>query len=357
MNSQAAALAVCLAVIDSACFGIAAVLQHRAVRRTLGRPTLDLGPAQEQTHHRLGLGQLGRLVRRRSWLAGLALILIGGGLHIFALILAPVSMIQPIGVLGVPIAVLAAAALARTRPVAVVTLPIVACVAGVAVFVWLSSGQRDGAHPGIGGLVLGELIVLVLIGAFACAAQRLTGWARCLSSAVAGAIGFGLVSALVRGLADQLAGWSSGNVSLISTSSSIMVSGIVVAGLVGGWLVQRAYASGPPEVVIACLTVVDPIVAVLLGFSVLGEGRSLGVGADAAMAGCALLAALGVIGLARFHPEAARHRVKAAPSGDHLDHGGENCAAQSGDPQQIPTMGSVDFPVSRAILGAGRESP
>lgn len=361
MNSQAAALAVCLAVVDSACFGLAAVLQHRAVRRTVGRPTLDLGPAQEQPHHRLGLGQLGELVRRRSWLAGLALILFGGGLHILALILAPVSMIQPIGVLGVPIAVLAAAALARTRPAAVLTLPIGACVAGVAIFVWLSSGQRDGALTGIGPLVLGELIVLVLIGAFALAAQRMAGWARCLSSAIAAAIGFGMVSALVRGLADQLAGWPTGSVPLITTASSIMVSGIVLTGLIGGWLVQRAYASGPPEVVIACLTVVDPIVAVLLGFSVLGEGRSLGIGVGVAMAGCAVLAALGVIGLARFHPEAARRRVEAVPDGDHLDNGGENDfengAANSGDGQQIRTVRSVDFPVSRVSLGAGKESP
>lgn len=354
MNSPAAAFAVCLAVVDSACFGLAAVLQHRAVRRTVGRGSLDLGPAQEQ--HRLGLGQLGALVRRKSWLAGLALILLGGGLHILALILAPVSMIQPIGVLGVPIAVLAAAALTRTRPVAVLTLPIAACVGGVATFVWLSSGQQDGALTGIGGLVFGELLVLVLIGAFVLAAQRMTGWARCLSSAVAGAIGFGNLSALVRGLVGQLAGWSTGSLPLITSATSIMVSGIVVTGLIGGWLVQRACASGPPEVVIACLSVVDPIVAVLLGFGVLGEGRSLGIGVGVGMAGCALLAALGVMGLARFHPEAARRRAGAVPEGDRLDNIGENDAANS-DVQQIRTVRSVDFPVSRVSLGAGKESP
>lgn len=365
MNSPAASLAVGLAVIDSACFGLAAVLQHRAVRRTVGRPTLDLRPVQDQPHHRLGLGQLGALIRRRSWVVGLVLVVFGGGVHILALTLAPVSMIQPIGVLGVPIAVLAAAVLARTRPTTVLALPIAACVAGVAIFVWLSSGQQDGAPSGIGRLVIGELIVLVSIAAFALLGRRLTGLRRCLSSAVAGAIGLGMVSALVRGLAGRWAGWSSGSVSLFTPVSAIMLAGIVVAGSTGGWLVQRAYASGPPEVVIGCLTVVDPMVAVLLGFGVLGEGRSLGIGIAVSMVGCAVLAALGVIGLARFHPEATHRRQKTVHDLDHLDNGledpagnrAENQVGDSGHPQQRRTLRSGDFPVSRVSLGAGKESP
>ncbi len=66
---------------------------------------------------------------------------------------------------------------------------------------------------------------------------------------------------------------------------------------------QQAFASGPPEVVVACLTVVDPIVAVVLGVALLGEGVP-----DAPlplMFGCAAAAAAGVAALARHHPDAS----------------------------------------------------
>src|SRR5690606_41575720 len=77
------------------------------------------------------------------------------------------------------------------------------------------------------------------------------------------------------------------------------VAGFAAAVLVGGWLVQQAFASGPPEVVIACLTVVDPIVAVLLGAVLLGEGVATPAETWFLLAGAAITATAGVIALAR----------------------------------------------------------
>jgi hypothetical protein len=87
------------------------------------------------------------------------------------------------------------------------------------------------------------------------------------------------------------------------------VAGIAAAVLVGGWLVQQAFASGPPEVVIACLTVVDPIVAVLLGAVLLGEGVATPAETWVLLAGAAITATAGVIALARHHPDAAAARA------------------------------------------------
>ena len=50
--------------------------------------------------------------------------------------------------------------------------------------------------------------------------------------------------------------------------------GLAAAGLGGFYLVQTAYAVGPPDLVIAGLTVVDPIVAVGIGVIVLGEAQN-----------------------------------------------------------------------------------
>ena len=259
MTSPAAAiaLAICLALVDSACFGFAAVL-----------------------------------------------------------------LIQPIGVLGLPIAVLASAALTGRRPALVLAVPIAACVGSVATFVWLSAAQQDRALSTVGDLVATELIVM----------------------------------ALVRGLAQLLAtGWTA----LFSTVGMIMVVGLAAAGLVGGWLVQRAYASGPAEVVIGCDTVVDPMVAVLIGFSVLGEGGDLGTGVRVAMIGCGLLALAGVVALARHHPEAVHRRTGSVrtpfrpirPIRDRTRSQGADFR------QQHRTLVSADRPAGRVSLGAGKEQP
>ena len=51
------------------------------------------------------------------------------------------------------------------------------------------------------------------------------------------------------------------------------VVAIVAAGGLGSWFVQNAYSGGPPDLVIAGLTVIDPIVGIAIGIAILGELR------------------------------------------------------------------------------------
>ncbi len=48
--------------------------------------------------------------------------------------------------------------------------------------------------------------------------------------------------------------------------------GLIVGAALGGWFIQQAYHAGAAPVVTACGTVVDPVIAVLLGITVLAEG-------------------------------------------------------------------------------------
>jgi len=93
-----------------------------------------------------------------------------------------------------------------------------------------------------------------------------------------------------------------------------VLAGVVAAILVGGWLVQQAFTSGPPEVVVACLTVVDPIVAVLFGIVLLGEGNATPSGHWVVLGAAAFAATVGVAVLARHHPDATRRAAERAPS-------------------------------------------
>src|SRR5690606_20244039 len=54
----------------------------------------------------------------------------------------------------------------------------------------------------------------------------------------------------------------------------LCVVGLIAAALLGMYFVQTAHASNPPDLVVAGLTVIDPIVAVSIGIVVLGEAAS-----------------------------------------------------------------------------------
>jgi len=285
------AIAITLAVIDSSCFAAAAVYQQRAVRRTV--------------RHRLTLRGLISLPSQSGWLGGVGLATFGMCLHIVALILAPVSLVQPIGVLGVPTAVLLAARLAGVRPSKATVAPILLCLVGIGGFVWLAATRISSDQPvPLSLLGAAEGIILVAMAVAAVVARRLHGWSRCLVDAVAGAFGVGMVAALMRALVQHL---QTGG-SLIDLHSLVLLALMGVSGAVGGWLVQQAYASGPAEVVLASLTVVDPMIAVMVGLVVLGEGSRLSATNDMIMITLGVIAATGVVALAKTHPEVAQRK-------------------------------------------------
>ncbi len=303
-------LAIALAVIDSACFAAAAVVQQRAVRHTVRRQV----PVREEPHprdHRLSLRGLGSLVRQRGWLAGVALMGLGMALHVLALALAPVSVVQPIGVLGVPLAVYLAARLDRHRPDRGARVPVTVCVIGVAAFVWLAASHTSGDHPvPVRGLLAGEVVLLAVLVGCAAAAHRVHGWRRCLLNALAGAAAIGTVAALMRAVFQHI---QAGNDPL-APSTLAMAGILVVNGVLGAWLVQQAYASGRAEVVLACLTVVDPVIAVLAGLLLLGEGALLPGPILVGMSLCGLAAAGGVVALARARPGIGGSPAQATPA-------------------------------------------
>jgi drug/metabolite transporter (DMT)-like permease len=297
------AIAVALAVLGAALFAGAAVLQHREVADLYGQPL-----PRERV---LSLRRLARIARRPGWLAGFGLAAGGTIVHAVALALAPLRLVQPIGVLAVPVAVLLSSLGSRRAPSRSVLVGVALTMAGVAVFVAASVGAESGNVPPPGStlpmvLIVGAVVVALGVGGLAAG-----GWLRCVACATAGATAFGLLSALMRVIFQELAGgtpWYDPQVIGAGTSA-------VLAMVVGGWLVQQAYPSGPPEVVVACLTVVDPIVAVLLGAVLLGEGADTPLATWFLLGGAALAAAAGVFVLARLHPDAVAARAaRSTPS-------------------------------------------
>ena len=69
------------------------------------------------------------------------------------------------------------------------------------------------------------------------------------------------------------------------------------------YFVQTAHSSNPPDLVVAGLTVIDPLVAVSIGIIVLGEAAGAPLWAIFAFAAAAAAAIWGVLSLARHHPQ------------------------------------------------------
>lgn len=242
-----------LAALSSAfCFALAAALQHREALGTHAAGVADI---------RL----LWRLCQRPLWLAGVAADLGSLALHVFALSMASLALVQPLGVTGIVFAIPLAALLRRQR---IRRLDLVAAGLVVAGLIALLESLPTSSIPRIAPaapIVVATACVAVAATAATTAAHYLPGRPRALLLAGAAGTAFGLTAVLVRTLLllSRLAG---------STSSVVVTSVcIAVLGLGGYLLLQSAYRSGHFAGSLATSTVLDPVVAVVAGHLLLGE--------------------------------------------------------------------------------------
>ncbi|GAA1852057.1 hypothetical protein [Myceligenerans crystallogenes] len=306
-------LAVGLTLFGAVCFAAASVLQHHAVTTTqhpdesAGHDTAAAGSGRGR---HLNFRHLLAIIRRPRWLQGAGLAAIGSVVNGIGLLLAPLRVVQPVGVLAVPLAVLMSAWRSRRAPSAGVIVGAVLTVAGIALFVLVSEGSATTTTPSAARTVIAGAATAGLVALLGVAGmlRHRNGILRCLALAGAVAAAYGLLSALVR-----VAAQAAKEDGIFSPFVLGCAGAALVAFVVGAWLIQHAYHAGAPEIVIACLTVGDPLVAVILGAVLLGEGSNTPL-ADWGLLGLtAAVAAAGVFILAHHHPEAVAARAQREP--------------------------------------------
>ena len=289
---MAVGVAVGMALLAALMFAVAAVAQNAAI----GAVVRD---GQTRT---VGGAQFRSLARSRTWVGGVSLAAVASIVHAGALVLAPVAVVQPIGVLSVPFAVVLAGSRTRIRPPAIVWTAVAVCLAAVVGFVVLADiGLGTSPAPRFLDVLLAAVGTGALAGGLALWAARRSGWLRCAGFAASGATAFGLVSALMRLIALHL---TTGVNDLDDVGVWLPAIGIALALVGGGWSVQQAHAAGAPAVVVGCLTVIDPLVAVGLGIAMLGEGTGTTLATAGGLIAFALLGLGAALLLARHHPDA-----------------------------------------------------
>ncbi|WP_248966253.1 DMT family transporter [Sphaerisporangium perillae] len=272
----------------------------------LGSMFFALGAAfQQHEAARSAEPSLRVLLRRPRWLLGGASIAVGGSLHIFALSIGPLTMVQPMGVASLLFALPIAAALHGRRPTGreiaaacVVSIGLIGLVLLVPPSVKASTLTGSGAATMLAGTALTALLCFGL-------ARRSAGAARAALLAVAAGVMYGATATITRVLVEG-PGW---NLWLLAVLPLPAVTALM--------LLQRAYATparrdasrdrrprGEPgtnhfAVAFATLQVTDPLTAVTCGTLLLGE--PLPANALAGVA-AALLAGAGTVALARTTP-------------------------------------------------------
>ncbi|WP_375390288.1 DMT family transporter, partial [uncultured Amnibacterium sp.] len=220
------------------------------------------------------------------------------------LLLAPLPVVQPLGVLSLVVTALLNRRLAHARLQRRGIAGIGVCIVGTTGFVLtaaLTTSSASAAPPVVAPvLVLVGFVLVVLTVGYAAARDRIPA----VGFAVAGGLCFGFVATLMKVVLDRssAAVQHGGLIGPTTPFTLLVLAATGAAGLAGISLVQCAYASGSADLVVAALTVVDPLVAVSLGIGLLGQAAHAPGWAFAVFAAAEAVAITGVVLLARNPP-------------------------------------------------------
>ncbi len=283
-------LGIPLALAGAVFMSLGAQYQHRGVEKVE-----RLSGANGASG--LSFDQLKRLLTRPSWLIGTLMLGLAVICQLAALVKAPLIVVQPLGAIALVITTLLNARVSGHSPTKQSLTAIVACVGGIFLFVFFAAiyaTEQDVTDRELFVILALLLVVIIVLGAcWLILRHRM----RALFYVIGAGILYGFVATLAKVVIKRI---EAGQFEWIT---GICVLALVSAAAVGAYFVQTAYSSGPPDLVIAGLTVVDPLVAVLIGMVVLGEAAAAPWWVLVIFAIAGAIAVWGVVGLARYHPQ------------------------------------------------------
>jgi drug/metabolite transporter (DMT)-like permease len=286
-------LAILLAVLAAVALAFGAQFQNNAVSNGKAKPKTKDGRGG------LGLRQLRKLIVRPQWISGLGLMGLGMVLQLGALTLAPLIVVQPIGALALVITSLLNARVTKTRLNRGTTIAIILCTFGIAAFVTTASGVADANVLTDTDVTAVLAILLGLLAVFAVLFFTSGRSAKPLTYIIGAGVLYGFVATLAKVVIQRLYQMQ------FDWLTILCLLALVAAVILGGWFVQNAYASGPPDLVIAGLTVIDPLVAVTVAIAILGEAEAATPLTAVGFALSGAIAVAGVVLLSKVHPELA----------------------------------------------------
>jgi drug/metabolite transporter (DMT)-like permease len=279
-----------LALIGAVFLSLGAQFQHRGVVKVEALTADTLGKG-------LNGRQLALLLARPSWVLGTLMLGLAIVFQLSSLYFAPLIVVQPLGALALVITSILNSRINHVKLNHKSVVAIVMCVGGVFIFVGVAAFTAV-SKPVTDGQIVTILIVLAVV--LTAAAITFGLWRhriRALYYVIMAGVLYGFVATLAKVVLNRL---QQGEFDWLTV---LCVLALLAGTALGAYFVQNAYASGPPDLVIAGLTVVDPMVAVLIGVIVLGEASQAPLWATFVFIVTGAVAVWGVFRLAANHPQ------------------------------------------------------
>ena len=259
------AIGIPIALIGAVFLALGTQFQHRGVAKV----EHNLGSAKTG----LSMRQLMALLSRPSWVAGTVMLGLAIVLQLTSLGFSPLIVVQPLGAVALVITAIVNARISKVKLTRKAIRAILFCVVGVALFVTIAAFNAH-SKPITQQQLITVLIllgiVLVIFGVFFVVLRKKF---KAVFYIVGAGVLFGFVATLAKTVIDRIK-----TISLESFQTGefewltiFCVVALLAASVLGSYFVQSAHSHGPPDLVVAGLTVIDPIVAVTIGIVVLNE--------------------------------------------------------------------------------------
>ena len=280
-----------IALIGAVFLSIGAQLQHRGVAK------VEAASEAAAAQGGLDFRQLRMLLGRPSWVTGTLMLGAAIVLQLTSLAFAPLIVVQPLGAFALVVTAIVNSRVTKQKLNPLTILAICLCVAGVGAFVLVAAFQAREVP-----ITERELVeVLIILCCVLVLAAVMFAVFRKRMRALVYVIGAGILYGFVATLAKVV-------IARVEQREFDLLTGVCIVALLaavalGAYFVQNAYASGPPDLVIAGLTVIDPLVAVTIGIAILNEAAQVQLWAAVVWVITGAIAVAGVFLLARHHPQ------------------------------------------------------
>jgi len=287
------AIVIIESLVGAAFYALSSVLEQQAAR-------------EEPEHKSLRINLLIALAQRRRWLLGIAAAVAGYAMQFLALRKGSLALVTPIFVTSIVMA-LAGSALAQHRRLSPGEwLANAQILGGIALFIAIAQpGPGNPRGSTVGWILLGAISTTAVVALIA--SSRGSPQRRSLTLGAATGIVYGSTAALTERTSHRLA------ISLAHTLGD-WAPYVLVAVSIGGLLLnQSAFQAGDLKWSLPAITVLEPVVAILIGQTLFHEHIAAGaLHVTGEIVGLALMA-VGVLTLARSPALPGHAPAKSGP--------------------------------------------
>ncbi len=290
------AIGIPIALFGAILISIGTQLQHTGVARV---------GSQVDTKAGLSIKQLLALAAQPLWVGGTLMLGLAILFQLTSLGFAPLIVVQPLGAIALVVTAIVNSRQSGVKLDRMSIRAIVLCVGGVGLFVTIAALTAKSSKITEVQLSVVLIILSVVLVAFAVGFALLRKRFTAIFYIVGAGVLFGFVATLAKVVIDRVKTLSFKGFQLepADVLTLLCLVGLLIAALLGSYFVQSAYSNGPPDLVVAGLTVIDPLVAVSIGIIVLGEASQAPLWAIFAFVVAGAIAIYGVLLLAKNHPQ------------------------------------------------------